>query len=157
MITERVLTEDDIRAARAMTGFTFWFGSAISLVALSVPLVLMLTGTIDKLFCLFLLAFSGLYASVTIIPRLRQYGKMRDDLAAGIVKTIEAAPDKAWMSRLTGFTYVRLHGLDLRVPNDMYREVSDANLIRVSFLPTSLVTIDVEVEHGIGLAAPNRG
>lgn len=159
MITERVLTDDDIREARAMTGFTFWAGPVISIVAVSIPLVLLSMRTIDKLLGLILLAWFGLYAGFTIIPRLRQYGQIRNDLAAGIVKTLEASPEKVWLNRrgfASGFAYARFLGLNLRVPNDMYHEISDANLVRVSFLPTSLVAVNIEVEHGIGLAASNR-
>lgn len=155
MITKRVLTDEDIREARAMTGFSFWVGPVIFVVAASIPLVLMSMRTIDKLLALILLILFSTYAGFMIIPRLREYGQIRNDLAAGIVQTLEAAPERVWVNRRTGFAYARFLGLNLRVPNDMCHEIRDANLVKVSFLPTSLVAVNIEVEHGIGLAAPN--
>ena len=153
MITERVLTDDDVREARAMTGFAFWAGP-IAIAVVIITLVLLSMGTIDKLLSLIFLALLGLYTGYMIVPRLREYGRIRNDLAAGIVKTLEAAPQKVWMGR-TGFCYASFGGFVIRVPNDRYKELRDSNLVKIAFLPTSLVAVGVEVEHGIGLAAPN--
>jgi hypothetical protein len=153
MITERVLTDGDVREARAMTGFAFWAGP-IAIAVVIITLVLLSMGTIDKLLSLLFLALLGLYTGFMIVPRLPEYGRIRNDLAAGIVKMLEAAPEKVRMGR-TGFCYASFGGSVIRVSNNRYKELRDSNLVKIAFLPTSLVAVGVEIERGIGRAAPN--
>jgi hypothetical protein len=80
-------------------------------------------------------------ALVLWIVRLRDYKKVVHDIEMRIVEVIEGAPEKVWAPRgminitKMGFCYLRLAGRTIRVPNDSYGELRDANMVRVAFLP----------------------
>jgi hypothetical protein len=152
-ISERFLTDDEVREASAATGWQFWVGPTMAGVGVIVPLILMLLGIIERSYGLILLLLCSLPTAIFLSVRLREYGNIKHDLEIRVVKVVEGAPDVVWTNQWSGFCYARCAGLDIRVPNDMYRELQDANLVKVVFLPTSLVAVSVEVEHGIGLSA----
>lgn len=152
-ISQRFLTDDEVREASAVTGCKFWFGPTMFDVGVIVPLVLILLGIMDRPFGLILLTLFSLPTAIFLSARLREYGNVKHDLEMRVVKVVEGAPDMVWMNRWSGFCYARFRELDIRVPNDMYKELQDANLVRIAFLPTSLVAVNVKVEHGIGLSA----
>ena len=151
-VSERLLTDDDRREARALVGFGFWFGPGLFATAVLVLLGLTLFGEIDRLLGGILLAGFALFASFTGVSRLRQYGRVTDDLAAGKVLVLKGPPGMVYADR-SGFTYVRFAGFDadIRVPNDVFRELQDANLVELAVLPTSNLAVEVHIEHGLGL------
>jgi len=49
-----------------------------------------------------------------------------------------------------GFCYLSLADRTIRVPNDAYGELREANIVKVAFLSTALVAVKVETVRGIG-------
>ena len=76
---------------------------------------------------------------------------MTSDIEKGEVEVIEGGPDKVRMGRRTGLCYLTMQGKTIRVPNDRYGELKDANWVRVAILPTSLVAVRVDASRGVGL------
>ena len=72
------------------------------------------------------------------------------DIERRVVEVIEGAPEHVWASR--GFCYLVIAGRTIRVPNDVYGELRESNLVKVAFLPTSLVAVQVEAVRGMGLS-----
>jgi hypothetical protein len=89
--------------------------------------------------------------------RFRDFKKVSHDIEMRVVEIIEDAPQRVWIPRnameLTkvGFCYLLLAGRTIRVPNDAYGELREANIVKVAFLPTALVAVHVESVRGLGL------
>ena len=66
-------------------------------------------------------------------------------------EVVVAAPQRVWRPKKL-FCYVRINGCKIRVPWERYHELTDANMVKIIFLPASRVAVRVEVAHGIGLA-----
>jgi len=150
--SERLLTDDDRREARAFVGFGFWFFPAMTATVVVIVAGLMLFGEIEKSLGWILLVLFGPLTYFLAASRLRQYGRVKDDLAGGKVLVFKGAPGWVYADR-SGFTYVRFAGFDadIRVPNDVFRELQDANLVALAVLPTSNLAVEVHIEHGLGL------
>lgn len=142
---QRFLTSDEIKDARATVGWQFWaapimFGTGCLGLGIGAlggdPLI-------TFLFFLFLIP-----AFVLCIVRFRDYQKVVHDIELRIVDVIEGAPEHVWMSR-GGFCYLGIAGRTIRVPNDVYGELGESNMVKVAFLPTALVAVQVEAVRGI--------
>jgi len=96
----------------------------------------------------FLFFFFFIPAFVLCIVRFRDYQKVVHDIELRIVDVIEGAPEHVWMSR-GGFCYLGIAGRTIRVPNDVYGELGESNMVKVAFLPTALVAVQVEAVRGI--------
>jgi hypothetical protein len=91
----RFLTDDEIRDARAMMGWQFWFAPVI----FSVGCVG--TGWVAAIGESVGLWLFVLFATVTIILwtlRLRQYKKFTADIENRTVEVLEGAPEKTWVT-----------------------------------------------------------
>jgi len=162
-VSQRFLTEDDKAAARSMFGAGFWFGPALFSAALIVVLALTVLRVIDPSLGLILLVLFGIASYIQLAGRVRSYQAYRQDLEMGVVLVLAGPPERVWMEGLFrprlvinsdyGFCFIAIGGLILRIPNDQFKEAEDANLVRVAYLPTSGIVVDLEVVHGIGLAA----
>ena len=145
MVQQRFLTSDEIKDARAIVGWQFWAAPVI----LGVACLGLGIGALGRdplfsfLFFLFLMPSLVLW-----IVRFRDYQKVVHDTEQRIVEIIEGAPEKVWATR-GGFCYLQLAGRTIRVPNDSYGELREANMVRVAFLPTALTAVRVEPFRGI--------
>jgi hypothetical protein len=150
---QRLLTDDEIGTARAMVSYQFWavpvmFGLA------SLGLAGFALGGNPTVIFLFVLFCS--LATVLWISRVRDYHKVAHDIQMRIVEVVEGGPDKVWVPRHTieltklGFCYVRVAGRTIRVPSDSYGELREANIVKITFLPTALVAVRIEAIRGIG-------
>ena len=150
---KRFLTDDEINDARAMVGWQFW-AAPIMFAMASLGLGIGALGGDPVVIFLFLLL--GSLAVILWIIRLRDYSKVTHDIEMRLVEVIEDAPEKVWVPRSTieltkvGFCYLQLAGRTIRVPNDSYGELREANMVKVAFLPTALVAVRVEPLRGIG-------
>ena len=144
-VQQRFLTGDEIEDARATVGWQFWFAPSLFGLA-CLGLAIAATGG-DPLFA-FLFLFFVIPALVLWIVRLRDYKKVVHDIEMRIVEVIEGAPEEVWATK-AGLCYVRLAGRTIRVPNDSYGELREANMARVAFLPTALAAVRVEPFRGI--------
>ena len=144
-VQQRFLTSDEIKDARATVGWQFWaapimFGTGCLGLGIGA-----LGG--DPLIT-FLFFFFLIPAFVLCIVRFRDYQKVVHDIELRIVDVIEGAPERVWATK-GGFCYLRLAGHTIRVPNDSYGELREANMVRVAFLPTALAAVRVEPFRGI--------
>lgn len=135
---QRFLTDDEINDARAMVGWQFW-AAPITFGVASLGFGIGSIGGDPMVIFLFLLL--GSLAVILWITRLRDYNKVTQDIEMRIVEVIEEAPEKVWVPRRTiqltkmGFCYLRLAGRTIRVPNDSYGELREANMVKVAFCP----------------------
>ena len=147
-VMRRPLTEDEAIEARGMIGWTFWAGPVIFAIGCLVAGWLLIGADATALG---LLAVLVVITIIFWLVRLRAYSKVRNDIDSGQVEVLEGAPDKISMDRRTGLCYLTMQGKKIRVPNDRYRELQDANSVRVAVLPNSLVAVRVDVSRGVGL------
>ena len=84
------------------------------------------------------------------LSTVRHYKRVVHDIERRVVEVIEGAPEHVWASR--GFCYLVIAGRTIRVPNDVYGELRESNLVKVAFFPTSLVAVQVEAVRGMGLS-----
>src|SRR3974377_2370641 len=96
-ISERFLADDEIREARAVTGWQFWVGPTMAGVGVIVPLILMLLGMIERSYGLIFLLLCSFPTAMFLSARLREYGNIKHDLEMRVVKIVEGAPDMVWM------------------------------------------------------------
>lgn len=145
---QRPLSEDEVLDARVLTNWTFWFAPVFGTVLYAA--VAWYLRTEETLLQIFLALFLGGSAATFWFIRIRQHSHLTQDLNGGVVHVLDGAPERAKISR-GGFCYVWLHGMRIRVPNDEYQGIRDANLVRIAFLPKSRVAVHVEVMPGLGL------
>src|SRR5215475_4422253 len=151
-VQQRFLTADEIEDARAMVGCQFW-AAPIMFGVVSLGSGIGALGGDSLVVFLFLLFL--IPALVLWIVRLHDYRKVVHDIEMRIVEVIEGAPEKVWAPRgminitRVGFCYPRLAGRTIRVPNDSYGELRDANMVSVAFLPIALAAVRVEPFRGI--------
>ena len=134
-----------------MVGAQFWAGPIMFGVA-SIVFGIVALGRDPVAISLFL-SFGSVSVGLWVL-RVRDYNKVTQDIDKRIVEVIEGAPEKVWVPRYMieqmGFCYIRLGGHTIRVPNELYGELREANMVKVAFLPTALVAVRVEPERGIG-------
>jgi hypothetical protein len=133
-----------------MVGAQFWAGPIMFGVA-SIVFGIVALGRDPVAISLFR-SFGSVSVGLWVL-RVRDYNKVTQDIDKRIVEVIEGAPEKVWVERyLTrmGFCYIRLGGYTIRVPNELYGELRESNMVTVAFLPTALVAVRVEPERGIG-------
>ena len=150
-ISQRFLSEDDRAAARSMFGFAFWFGPALFSAILIVVLALTALRVIDPVLGLILLILFGIVSYFALSRRVRTYQAYRQDLEIGVARILEGSPEKVWMGG-SGFCFIAIGGVELRIPNDQFQEAKDANSVKAAFLPTSGIVVELEVARGIGLS-----
>jgi hypothetical protein len=147
-IMRRPLTEDEAIEARGMVNWTFWAGPVIFTIGCLIAGWLLIGADATAQ------AILGIFVVITIafwFGRLRAYNKIRSDIEKGEVEVIEGAPEKVRLDRRTGICFLTIQSKKIRVPNDRYGELSDANSVRVAILPTSLVAVRIDVSRGVGL------
>jgi hypothetical protein len=149
---QRLLSEDEVHQARALTNWTFWLGPAFGTAVYAV--IAWYFRTEEPLFQITMAVLLGGNAVVFWLIRIRQHANLTQDLNSGLVHVLDGAPEKARVSR-GGFCYVWLQGLRIRVPNDEYQGIRDANLVRIAFLPKSRLAVRVDVMPGVGLTGSN--
>lgn len=153
-VQQRFLTDNEINEARMMVRWQFW-ATPMMFGAASLGFGIGAVGGDPTIIFLFLLFFS--LAVVLCLFRFHDYKRVSHDIEMRIVEVIEGAPEKVWIPRhvieLTrlGFCYLRVAGRTIRVPNDAYGELREANIVTVAFLPTAMVAVRVEPVRGIGL------
>ncbi|PWT91845.1 MAG: hypothetical protein C5B55_07465 [Blastocatellia bacterium] len=145
---QRFITDEEINTANAMMGWQFWF-APIVFGAVSLGLLLAYAFTRDPLLG-FLLLCLGCTAILIWIVQLREHDKFRRDIQKRVVEVVEGAPEKVGTSRL-GFCILHIAGRRVRVSNDHYGELREANAVMVAFLPESAIAVRVLVTRGIGL------
>jgi len=84
------------------------------------------------------------------VRSLGSYRKFVSDKNTRLVNIVEGAPERVFMTRF-GQCYVRMSGRKIRVGNDYFSELRDANNVRIEFLPESLLAVRVQVVRGIGV------
>ena len=143
----RTLTEDDITDAKALVGWQFWMAPVLSTAGylLGAWLVMDL-GWTGEIICFVMLGGVAIYAWVN---RLGQHRKLADDISKRLVSIVEGAPERIFMKY--GLCYVRISGRKIRVANEYFNELRDANNVRIEFLPESLLAIRVQIMRGIGI------
>ena len=145
----RLLTDDEVRDARAMIGWQFWFAPILfSLVCAGTGWV---AATGDPMGFWLL----GIFSIVTLplwVVRLRQYGRFKADIDHRTVEELEGARQKTWVAGRTGNCYLQLSGHTIKVPNDCYGALQDATVVKVAFLPKSKIAVRVDIGRGIGLS-----
>lgn len=145
---QRLLSEEETTQAQEMIGWTFWFGPITQTV-----IFLVITWIVRGEALVPKLAIGGLLGGSALIfwiLRFRAYATIQEDLGTGMARVMEGAPERAWISR-GGLCYIRMQGIPIRVPNDEYKQIREANLVRVAYLPKSRIAVHVEVASGIGL------
>ena len=153
-VQQRFLTDDEIEDARAMVGWQFWAAPIMFGIA-TLGLGIGALGRNPAIIFVFLLTCA--LTAILCLVRLRDSKKIGHDIEVRLVQVIEGAPEKVWIPRSaleltkSGFCYLRLDGRTVRVPNDAYGELREANIVKVAFLPTALVAVKVETVRGIGL------
>lgn len=138
-----------MRDARAMVGWRFWVPPVIFGCA-SLSLGLGAIGGNPVIIFVFLLVFSA--EVILFLSRVRDFKKVSHDIEMRVVEVIEGAPEKVWVQR-DGSCYLSLAGRTIRVPPDahVYGSLREANIVKVAFLPTALVAVDVESDRGLGI------
>lgn len=131
-----------------MVGWQFWTPPVIFTAGYFVAAWFALSLDLSAEVICFLL-FGGL-AAVAWINCIRQYRKFTRDMAAGLVQIVEGAPERVFMTRF-GRCYIRISGRKLRVANEYYNELREANNIRIEFLPESRIAIRVNIARGVGI------
>jgi hypothetical protein len=153
-VQQRFLTDDEISDARAMVGWQFW-AAPIMFGFASLGLGIGAVGGNPAIIFVFFLVSS--LAVILCFFRFCDFKKVSHDIEMRVVEIIEDAPQEVWIPRnameLTkvGFCYLLLAGRTIRVPNDAYGELREANIVKVAFLPTALVAVHVESVRGLGL------
>jgi len=146
---QRFLTDDELHDARALIGWLFWAPPIIFTISYFVAAWFALSlGVLAEVVCFVL--FGGL-ATWSCLSRLREYKKFGRDIDARIVEVAEGAPERVWMTR-DGRCYVRIAGRKIPVPNDYFKELRDANSIKIEYLPESCFATRVKIVHGVGIA-----
>jgi hypothetical protein len=143
---QRFLTNEDLEDARAMVGWRFW----------AAPIIFTLGYSAAALFSLKYdllmqgISFLGLGAPAIFLwlMRARQYKKFDRDRRLRRVEVVEGALERVWMT-LAGLCHCRLADRTIHVENHCYRELRDAKLVRVEFLPESCIAVRVTVPSGI--------
>jgi hypothetical protein len=144
----RALTEDDKTDAKVMIGWQFWAPPVIFTVGYFVAAWFALSlGFSAEVICLLLL---GGLAAWTWITCIRQYQKFSRDMAGGLVHIVEGAPERVYLTRF-GRCYMKISGRKLRVANEYYNELREANNVRIEFLPESRIAIRVNIARGVGI------
>ena len=101
---QRFLTDDEIRDARAMIGWQFWFAPVLfSLVCVGTGWV----AATGEPMGFWLLGIFGVVTLILWVVRLRQYGRFKADIDHRTVEELEGAPQKTWVAGRTGDCYLR--------------------------------------------------
>ena len=148
--SQRFLTNDELQDARAMVDWKFWMAPIIFTLGYCAAALFSLNyGGLMRL-----IFFAGLGSPAIFLwlVRILQYKKFARDRHLRVVELVEGVPERAWMT-LSGLCYVRLAGRNICVENHYYKELRDANLVRVEFLPESSIAVRVSISHGIGIGA----
>jgi MFS family permease len=147
MTTTRTLTEDDANDARAMFGWQFWAPPVIFTIGYFIAAWFALElGWAGEVICFLLLGGLAIYAWINSVSKHR---KLSADLGKRLVNIVEGAPERVFMTRF-GRCYVRMSGQKIRIGNEYFSELRDANRVHIEFLPESLVAVRVEIARGIG-------
>jgi hypothetical protein len=143
----RALTDDDLHDAQSMMGWKLWFGPILFTIGYPVAAWFFLPlGWEGEIACFLTLGGLAIYAWVRSLGSFRKFAS---DKNTRLVNILEGAPDRVYMTGLGG-CYVCMSGLKIRVGNDYFSELRDANNVRIEFLPTSLLAVRVQVVRGIG-------
>lgn len=145
----RLLTEDEVRDARAMVGGWFWAAPAIWGLPGVVGLAIGAIGGNPAMMFASLVVLT--VAAILCLFCVRDFKKVNHDIEMRIAEVIEGAPEKVWTSH--GYCYLLLAGRAIRVPPDVhvYASLREANVVRVAFLPTALTAVNVEPDRGLGI------
>jgi len=145
---QRFLTNDELKNARAMVRWKFWMAPIIF--TFGYGAAILFSWNYDLL--MELIFFAGLGGPAILLwhIRIRQYKKFARDRRLRIVELVGGVPERVWMAP-DGLCYIRLTGRNIRVENHHYKELRDANLVRVEFLPESRIAVRVTISHGIGV------
>ena len=132
-----------------MVGWQFWavplvFGFA------SLGMGIGAIGGNSAIIFAFLLLFGA--AVIVCLSRVRDFKKVSHDIEMRVAEVIEGAPEKVWTQR-DGYCYLLLAGRTIRVPPEahVYGSLRDANIVRITFLPTALLAVRVESDRGLGI------
>jgi hypothetical protein len=148
-MSQRFLSDDELRDARALIGRLFWAPPILFTVSYFVAAWFAFrVGVLAEVICFVLLGGLGIWSWLS---RSREYKKFARDIDARIVEVAEGAPESVWMTQ-DGRCYVRVAGRSIRVPNDCYKELHDANAVKIEYLPESCIATRVKIVHGIGIA-----
>ena len=129
-------------------GWPFWFAPTVSGV---VSVGLLVTYVLNRAPLIgFLFLCLGCTALVIWIAQLHEYNRFTRDIRKRVVEVVEGAPERVGISRL-GFCRLDIAGYRIRVPNDYYGELREANMVMVAFLPESAIAVRVLVTRGIGV------
>ena len=147
-MAQRLLTADEMSDARAMVGWQFWAAPAIFGLA-SLGLGIGAIGGNPVIIFVFFLVFSA--AVIVCLNRVDQFKKVNHDIEMRVAQVIEGAPEKVWPQKGVGWA-LSYSGRDIQVPYDVYDgNLREVNIVRVAFLPTALVAVNVEVTRGLGI------
>ena len=131
-----------------MMGWQLWFGPILFTIGYPVAAWFALPlGWPGEIICFLMLGGLAIYAWVR---SLGSYRKFVSDKNTRLVNIVEGAPERVFMTRF-GQCYVRMSGRKIRVGNDYFSELRDANNVRIEFLPESLLAVRVQVVRGIGV------
>jgi len=152
---QRPITPDEVNDVRPMFGFYLWAAPISLTVTCLLLAILSLYIDDSRSDRLFMESLSMGLGCLTALPAwyfsIRRYEQIKQDLAGGILFEVEGAPEKTYMRPITGACYVRIQGIDLKVPHDRFNELKDANLVRIAFLPRSQVAVCLEIVYGLGV------
>ncbi len=113
-----------------MVGWQFWAGPIMFGVA-SIVFGIFALGRDPVAISLFL-SFGSVSVGLWVL-RVRDYNKVAQDIDKRIVEVIEGAPEKVWVPRYMiermGFCNIRLAGYTIRVPNELYGDLREANTV----------------------------
>jgi hypothetical protein len=145
-----------------MFGLGFWFGPALFSSVLIFVFALTVLRVIEPALGIIMLVIFGIATYVQLSGRVRNYQAYRQDLEMGVAQVLAGPPERVWMEgRLRprsipnssyGFCFIAIGGRVLRIPNDQFKETGDANSVKVAFLPTSGIVVELEVARGLGLS-----
>ncbi|MBZ5504580.1 MAG: hypothetical protein LAO78_03735 [Acidobacteriia bacterium] len=144
----RALAEDDRTDAKALIGRQFWAAPVIFTAGYFVIVWFVLD--LDFLVEVTCLLLIGGLAAAAWVNCVRQYRKFALDMAGGLVQIVEGAPERVYMTRF-GRCYMKISGRKLRVANEYYNELREANNVRIEFLPESRIAIRVNIARGLGI------
>ncbi len=148
---KRLLKDEEIQQANNFIGWMFWFPPI--LFSLGALLAAWLDLSLDPTAHMLLIILSA-FALLLWLLRIRDYGRVKRDLKTQLVVDVEIALERVWAGKSLfqlGFYYMRVGGQNVRIPSARFKEVRDANLVRVAFLPRSRLAVALQVIDGLGL------
>lgn len=148
---QRFLTDNELQNARGLIGWQFWVGPIIPTIFYFVSAWFGLSLDMPILWEVIFFVFLGGLAIWWWLSRCREYNRFRRDIDRRVVELAEGTPERVWMSR-DGRCFVRLAGHKIRVPNEYYKALRDANAVKIEYLPESCFAARVKILHGLGIA-----